>query len=177
MTDDRIRKRIYCFDTSAFLTIHRRGSDNFIAIPTDLWDKLESMMIDCELISHRTVFDEISSDEKNPDFVSKWVRDKRKYFLARNDNQIAEIPKIIKRFPDLIDHYHEHEQADPWVIALAIEKLNENNLFELATPVVVSQENPKSPTKIPEVCKYFEIEHLTLKEFFIEVGVEVIIKK
>lgn len=170
------QKKIYCFDTSAFVTLSRT-SENIIELPKTLWEYLEGMMKSGEIISHRLVFDEINSNTKNPDFITKWITDKKDCFLNRTDVQIAEISKIVKKFPGLIDYTYEREQADPWLIALAIEKSRESDLFEICASVVVSQENPNSSKKIPAVCKEFGIRHLSLREFFDEIGLSTNISK
>lgn len=164
------QKEIYCFDTSAFVTLSRTN-DNIIELPKKLWEHLEKMMKNGELISHRLVFDEINSNSKNPDFITKWVADKKGSFLPRTDAQIIQIPKIVKKFPNLIDPTFEKEQADPWLIALAIEKTGATNLFEVCASVVVSQENPNSSKKIPAACKAFNVRHLSLRTFFDEIGI------
>ena len=69
MTAARKKKRVYCFDTSAFVTLSRT-SENVIEMPQTLWKQLEKMMKVGEIISHRLVFDEISSGTKNPDFIT-----------------------------------------------------------------------------------------------------------
>lgn len=170
------QKKIYCFDTSAFVTLSRT-SENIIELPKTLWEHLEIMMESGEIISHRLVFDEINSHSKNPDFITKWIFDKKNSFLCRTDTQILEVQKIVKKFPALIDYAYEKEQADPWLIALAIEKSKENNLFEICASVVVSQENPNSSKKIPAVCKEFNIRHLSLRNFFDEIGLSTSISK
>lgn len=170
------QKNIYCFDTSAFITLSRT-SENIIELPKTLWEHLEAMMKSGEIISHRIVFDEINSNTKNPDFITKWIVNKKDCFLLRTNAQIMEIPKIVNKFPSLIDYTYEREQADPWLIALAIEKSKENNLFEICASVVVSQENPNSSKKIPAVCKAFNIRHLSLRSFFDEIGLSASISK
>jgi len=176
MTVSQKQKKIYYFDTSAFVTLSRT-SENIIELPGMLWKDLEAMMKSGEIISHRLVFDEISSNSKNPDFITKWIADKKDCFLSRTDIQIAEIPKIVKKFPTLIDSACEREQADPWLIALAIEKSRENDLFEVFESVVVSQESSNSSKKIPAVCKSFGIRHLSLRSFFNEIGLSTSISK
>lgn len=176
MTAMRKEKKIYCFDTSAFVTLSRT-SENIIELPKTLWEHLEAMMESGAIISHRLVFDEINNNSKNPDFITKWIADKKKCFLSRTDAQIMQIPKIVEKFPTLIDYTYEREQADPWLIALAIEKSRENKLFEVCASVVVSQENPNSLKKIPAVCKEFGIKHLSLRNFFDEIGLSTSISK
>ena len=170
------QKKIYCFDTSAFVALSRT-SENIIKLPGALWGHLETMMQSSEIISHRVVFDEISSNTKNPDFITKWIADKKHCFLTETDVQIAEIPKIIQKFPTLIDYKCEREQADHWLIALAIEKSKEHNLFDIYESAVVSQEKSNSSKKIPAVCKAFGVRHLSLKSFFSEIGLSARILK
>src|SRR5574343_539314 len=162
--DTQLRK-IYCFETSAFVMLSRT-SENIIQLLKELWEHLDEMMKGGEIISHEIVFEEISSGTKNPDFITKWIADKKNAFLKKSDFQLVEVSKIVKRFPDLIDTDQEHEQADPWLIALTIEKCKEQNLFGKTDCTVVSLENPKSSKKIPAVCKAFGVRHLSLKEFF-----------
>ncbi|MBN1494643.1 DUF4411 family protein [Candidatus Peregrinibacteria bacterium] len=169
-------KNIYCFDTSAFLTLSRT-SENIIELPETLWEHLELMMKSSELISHKIVYDEISSKNKNPDFITKWILNKKDYFLERTNTQIIEVSKIVKQFSSLIDINCEKEQADPWVIALAIEKSKDDNLFEVFTSIVVSQESLTSTKTIPAVCKAFGIRHLSLRTFFNEIGLSASILK
>lgn len=167
---------IYCFDTSAFLTLSRT-SENVIEMPAALWEHLEAMMREGRLISHRLVYDEISSETKNPDFITRWISDKEAYFMEMTSAQVSLVPEIIKNFPGLIDFQMEKEQADPWLIALAVEKAKEQQLFQKNVCMVVSQENRNSTKKIPAACKAFGVEHRSLREFFDEVGLSTILAK
>lgn len=170
------KRKVYCFDTSAFVMLSRT-SENIIALPDELWDYLKKMMEDGDIISHEIVFEEISSGTKNPDFITKWIADKKASFLKKSNSQITDVSKIVKQFPDLIDSEAEHEQADPWIVALAMEKCGDKNLFEECECIVVSQESQKSSKKIPAVCKSFGVKHLSLKEFFDEIGLTANVKK
>ncbi|MFA5188285.1 MAG: DUF4411 family protein [Patescibacteria group bacterium] len=170
------QKKIYCFDTSAFLALSRT-SETVIRIPDELWNHLENMMKDGEIISHRIVFDEIISGTKNPPFITLWIRKKVAYFFPMSNAQIEQVSEIVKQFPGLIDYGREKEQADPWLIALAIEKSKNATLFEICLSIVVSQENPNSSIKIPAVCKYFNIKHCSLREFFDEIGLSTKLSK
>ena len=104
---------------------------------------------------------------------SSWVY----AFLPKTDFQRALIPQIVQHFPGLIDSGRESEQADPWLIALAVEKSKEANLFEVCVSIVVSQENQNSSIKIPAVCKYFHIDHNSLREFFDAIGLSTKLSK
>jgi hypothetical protein len=148
-----------------------------IELPETLWKHLEKMMASGEIISHRLVFEEINSHSKNPDFITRWIADKKDSFLLKTDIQRGYIPKIVKKYPDLINYEMEREQADPWLIALALEKSKENTLFEVCASLVVSQENPNSSKKIPAACKSFGIKHLSLRNFFDEIGLSTKLSK
>jgi len=165
-------RKIYCFDTSAFVTLSRTD-ENIIQIPGALWELLEKMMQNGEVISHKLVFEEISSNSKKPDFITKWVMDKERFFINRTQTQLDSIPKIVSNFPGLIDPLREHEQADIWLIALAVERAQDNPLFGGNTAIVVSQENPNSSKKIPAACNFLGIKHMSLREFFDEIGLGV----
>ena len=69
----------------------------------------------------------------------------------------------------MIDYKHEKDEADPWLIALALELKSQYSLFNTEV-YLVSQENPMSSQRIPAVCDYYNIEHLSLLEFFDFVG-------
>lgn len=162
-------KDLYCFDTSAFITLGKTN-ERVMKLPSALWDRLEKMMQEGEIISHIVVFDELKTDSKNPDFIAKWIKDKKEYFLSKTPDQIKSVGEIIGNFPNLIDPESETEQADPWVIALAIERSKELTLFGENNCKVVSQENLNSSKKIPAVCKFFKVAHNSLREFFDDIG-------
>lgn len=71
-------------------------------------------------------------------------------------------------FPDLIDASKEHDQADPYVIAMAIDKRIQQSLSPQETIVVTEERiNPRRKSKktpIPLVCKHFKIPCLTIVE-------------
>jgi deoxycytidine triphosphate deaminase len=79
--------------------------------------------------------------------------------------------KIIRKFPGLIDPEKEKNQADPWIIALAIEKNEDNTIFDQNKEYcIVSREKIKSSTKIPAVCRAFDVPHLSFEEFLDDNG-------
>lgn len=176
MTAATKRKKIYCFDTSAFLALSQTD-ERVIKIDRAIWGHLEKMMDNGVIVSHEIVFQEIMSGTKNPSFIIRWLGGRKKYFLPKSDLQILQIPEIVQKFPGLIDYERETEQADPWLIALAIERRKKPSLFGIFIPLVVSQENQNSPKKIPAACKYFKVGHDSLREFFDEIGLQTKILK
>lgn len=161
------QKKIYCFDSSSFIVLNRAHT----VIPVhDLWSELDNLFKSGHLISHEVVYEELNPETKNPDFLGKWVRTKQMYFSKTTEKQIELVSQIVKIFPDIIDYDKEKEEADPWVIALAIEKMEGITLFEKNHVTVVTQEKVSSPKKIPAVCKHFKVPHMNLEDFFNDKG-------
>lgn len=169
-------KKVYCFDTSAFLALSRTN-EKVIKLDNAVWDHLKQMMESGSLISHHIVYDEIMSGTKNPPQIVKWVKKRKKHFLPKTDVQRIKVPEVVRKFPDLIDAGREKEQADPWLIALALEAGKGESLFDVQVCIVVTQENPNSSKKIPVACKAFKLNHMTLREFFDENGLSTKISK
>lgn len=160
--------KIYCFDSSIFISLNR--IHNYVPIP-DVWDELEKLFKAGRLISHEFVYDEFNPERKNPDFLAKWIKDKKGYFFGITDKQVELTAKILEKFPSLIDSENEKDQADPWIVALAIEKMEEITLFGQNTLVyVISQEKISSPKRIPAVCKEFKVPHMNLDDFIKDNG-------
>lgn len=160
--------KIYCFDSSIFISLNR--IHNYVPIP-DVWDELEKLFKAGRLISHEFVYDEFNPERKNPDFLAKWIKDKKGYFFGITDKQVELTAKILEKFPSLIDSENEKDQADPWIVALAIEKMEEITLFGQNTLVyVISQEKISSPKRIPAVCKEFKVPHMNLDAFIKDNG-------
>ena len=178
-------QNIYVLDSNVFLSLHNI-SEVEIRLPDRVWENMAKMMQAGTLISHRHVYNEIVYTSKKskgkfqprpPDALVKWMQPKKRFFLNRTGFQINKTQSIVHNFPKLIDPEKEKEDADPWIIALALEK-NSNpdtkqvNLLEGVVPgyqgIVVTQENPRSPERMPAACKAFGVRCITSKEFFEE---------
>lgn len=164
-------KTVYFFDASALITLYQTDL-KVLKIPKFVWDNLEELFKQGAIVSHKIAYDEMVKNPKNPDWLSSWVGPKKEFFLKETAAQATSVAKIMQKFPKLIEPRQEKEQADPWIIALAVEHNGSADLFETIEAVVVTQESVASPQKIPAVCKHFKIRHLSLKEFFEERGIE-----
>jgi hypothetical protein len=162
-------QRTYCVDSSVFITLNRAYSDGLL--PNEVWQLLDGMFDSGRVLSHEFVFAELCPNTTKPDFLAQWVKNKAKCFHSVTARQTELVRYILEKFPDLIDEKKEINQADPWLLALAIEKREGTDLmgdFSLLT--VVSQESGKSGVKIPAACKQFGIPHLDLKGFIMDNG-------
>jgi hypothetical protein len=133
-----------------------------------LWDELLKQLFENgRLFSHQFVLDEIEPTDQ----LGRWVSDKKPSFFSATERQTELVTQILARFPGLIDYNKEIDEADPWVIALAIEKTESSNLLEDYSRVtVVSTESKRSSKRIPAVCQAFGVSHMDLKEFFADNG-------
>lgn len=164
----RRSQNIYCFDTSALVTMHRYYP---IRILPDLWDNIEDLFKTQRVRSHDFVYDEIVPAKGTKDELAKLISKHQKCFLPITKKQAMVVPEILSLFPHLIDPRSKKDQADPWIIALVIELMQEENLFgEESEFVIVSTESEISPNKIPAVCKHYKVRHMNLFEFYEDNG-------
>lgn len=162
----QVMKYVFCIDTSAFVDLHQYYG--YTKLP-EIWEEMDKLFAANRIISHKIVFDELTTQAKKPSYLSKWITSKQIYFRSETGFQAKQVATIIAKFPRLIDPFCEKEQADPWLIALAIEENTQTKMFPPGQEVaVVSQENTNNPNRIPAVCKYFSVKHLNLDQFFKE---------
>ena len=154
----------YYMDTSALVRIFRFYPKVLI---DPIWNKLESLFKSGQVSSHMLVYDEITTSSKKPDLLSKKVSPLRGYFESQKYNQVKIVADIIGKFPGLIDPTREKEQADPWLIAIALEYKNNNPTKKL---YIISEESESKPFKIPAVCSYYRIEHINLEGLWKQLG-------
>lgn len=159
--------KIYIFDANVFINLHRINKHS-IPLPNEVWEKLGELMDKGKIISHTTVYKEIVSESKNPDNVSKWVMAHKDSFKSQTQAQLKTISEVVEKYPKLIDYGNERDQADPWLVALAVEMSNQDIAHDYA---VVTQENQTSTVKLPAVCREFGIRAIDLASFFTENGI------
>ncbi len=88
-------------------------------------------------------------------------------FKPISKRQAQLVLEIVTLFPQLIDPRSKKDEADPWIVAMVVEMMEEVNMFEKDSDfVIVSTESEKSPNKIPAVCKHYRVRHMNLFEFF-----------
>ncbi|TAL60429.1 MAG: DUF4411 family protein [Bacteroidetes bacterium] len=161
---------IYFIDSSALITVNRYYPSKVFP---DLWKYIEELLKRKRMLSHEMVFDEIVPTSGPKDEIGKLIAKHKSSFCPITNKQGQLALKILSNFPRLIDPRAKKDEADPWIIALVIEKMEEVSLFGKDSDfVVVSAESEKSDTKIPAVCKYFKVRHMNLFQFFEDNGWE-----
>jgi len=146
----------YVIDTSALIDLWRPYPRDIFK---SLWGEVTALIADGELVAPQEVLNEL---EQQHDDLLKWAK-KQKFFKDLDNEQIAFLQEIVRRFPDIVDEKKTKADADPHVIALAKSKGWK----------VVTQEKHAKPgarKKIPDVCEHYGIPCLSLFDFFRDKG-------
>ncbi|MBI3034075.1 DUF4411 family protein [Candidatus Woesearchaeota archaeon] len=156
MTDN-----MYIIDTSSLVKLNR---NNPIDVFPSIWDKLKFLVDNNRLIAPREVHNEIN---QNDDMLSKWAKTQKKMFKAPTLRQIELVQEILKDYPSLIDTERKYD-ADPWVIALAIELSSrpQKTILTIKRIVVTEEKLRGTQVKIPYVCSQKSIEAIDIVELF-----------
>lgn len=144
---------LYSIDTSAILDAWIRW------YPPDLfprlWENIELLIKEKRLIASEEVLVEL---EKKDDDVFKWAKKQDMFYPLSTEIQIK-VSEILSKFPRLIDSRKDRSQADPFVIALAIQE---------KCLVITGEKNQGTADKprIPIVCQAFDIKPINIVQLF-----------
>jgi len=155
-----VKLKIYCIDSSSLINLFRHYPRNKCNKFTSLWEELDKIIKNGQIISHITVFKEIS---RKDDEIKKWCQNHKSIFRDINECQINQISEIQKEYDGSYwqARMNGEEWADPWIIALAI----------CENAIIVSDER-NSPNRIPYIASRFGITTLNLMDFFRDIGLE-----
>lgn len=148
---------IYIFDNSSLSRLKHFFPDIFVTI----WNGLDELVQQNRLISTKEVWNELERGSSERLFVNEWLKTRKRIFTTPSAAELQFVADIfqIKHFQTLIGEKQQLKGtpvADPFVIACA----------KIKNGVVVSEEQFKpNAAKIPNVCKYFNIECLNLEAF------------
>jgi hypothetical protein len=158
------KPNIYFIDSSALITVNRFYPPKVFP---DLWKHMDELFRRKKVFSHEMVYDEIIPESGAKDEIGKLISKYKQSFYPITNRQGQLALQILSNFPRLIDARAKKDEADPWIISLVIEKMEEVSLFGRDSDyVVVSAESEKSDTKIPAVCKHYKVRHMNLFQFF-----------
>jgi predicted nucleic acid-binding protein len=148
----------YCVDTSAWLDgwVRYYPPDVF---PT-LWGNLEAVVTAGDINCSEEVYVETS---KKADELHEWIKD-RKEMLVPLTPEIQRIAAdLLRRYPRLVDTLKGRSQADPFVVATAI---------ETKSVVVTGEVRTGNLTKprIPDVCEATGTRWITFLQMIRELG-------
>lgn len=150
-------KTVYCIDTSSLINLKPYRRDVF---PT-IWNKLENMIKNGELLSHLEVYKEI---EAVKDVIHNWCKNNKKMFRDVDECQIQKLQDVKRQYDR---NYWENEinktspWADPWLIALSI-----------CEKAIIVADEKNAPNRIPVISAVFGVKCLGLLDFFKEIGIK-----
>ena len=157
--------RIYSIDTSSLIDLRAFPAEFFAG----LWRDIENAIRIGELVSTVEVFREL---KKIDDMVSRWAKDHKEMFMDVTKEHVLLAQEILRTHKGLVDIEKGKGNADPFVIALALEgnRNQEEEMFGNTEYVVVTQERKRQGgnPSIPNVCEFYEIECMDLFGYFRE---------
>ncbi|MBU4266266.1 MAG: DUF4411 family protein [Candidatus Altiarchaeota archaeon] len=151
----------YIIDTSSLIELNKHNPRDVYPGP---WNKIELLIKNDRLVAPKEVFNEIKEID---DSLSRWAKKQSKFFIPPNPRQIEIVKDILKEFPSLIKISGTYD-ADPWVIALAIElaKDPQKRLLTIKRIVVTEEKIRGNRVKIPFVCENYNIEAIDIIDMF-----------
>ena len=157
----------YVIDTSSLIELMRT---NPIDIYVTVWNRMGELVDGGRLIAPRYVLEEI---HRIDDTLAVWANSHKRMFKQSSTGQIRSVTEILKKFPGLSRSDREGQTADPFVIAMALEK-GRNTIEDYdgeMEKVVVSEEKLRgNKQSIPFVCQSYGIHCIGIHEMFREEG-------
>jgi predicted nucleic acid-binding protein len=149
----------YCFDTSALIEAWR---DRY---PPDifgnLWQSIDVMVNKEEIFAPYDVLVEL---EIGGDELYRWASERKDTMFPEIRESVQQRAKeLLKQFPGLVDSKKTASDADPIVIAMALDS---------GATVVTAEKlsTNRNKPKIPDVCQYYKVKCIGILEFIRERG-------
>lgn len=149
---------LWILDTNAAIDFKR-----YDLVPLDqqweFWDHLLQIVREGNLIFPAQVRKELADPNKikHPDMPSAWAAQAWKEMDHRHSLGDDDVQKIVHRYPNLIDPRKEKDEADPYVVALALDR---KRGYEVC--VVLADEGDKA---LRTACEGFGIPVVGASEF------------
>ena len=151
----------YIMDSSSLIELNRH---NPIDVFPSVWKNMESLISKGLLVAPTEVLNEITERD---DQLSKWAKRQSNFFRSPTQKQIEILKGILKAYPSMVREDRKYD-ADPWVIALAMEMIM--NPQQTLTPIkriVVTEEKLRGEKiRIPYVCQKYNIPSIDIIEMF-----------
>ncbi len=166
---------IYCADTSSLVNIQRIYR---LSRLEGIWSFLDDLANNGRLAAPREVLAELK--EGQDDEIYEWAKNHANIFrrLTPEQWQVAKHIANDPKFKGFVDQDKEVPEADPFVIALAVEEQKKTRLIREKW-VILADENPtklgKKP-KIPDVCAdpRYDVECISVRDIFEREGLRLV---
>lgn len=141
----------YAVDTCSLTALRRiYPADVF---PT-AWKKIDQLIQNSIICSCEEVYLEITTQD---DSLSDWAKAKRRMFLPIDMQIQSKVTQILSSHPTLLDLKKNKSGADPFLIAVAL-------IHECSVVTEEKASGGPHKSKIPDVCKAYNIECIPLLE-------------
>jgi hypothetical protein len=135
-----------------------------------LWQRLGDLIHTDRLVSPIQVFEELRIGKDPLAVWAKQCRRDRRLFKATTREIAGVAREIIRRFPDLVDVNRPSEQADPFVVALAVAE-SKRDMFPPPCTVITDEKFTfTGRARIPKVCGEYKMPYLTIHQMFLIEG-------
>ena len=152
---------VYVIDTSSLIGLNKH---NPIDVYPGVWDRMDQLVRKERLFAPREVYDEIS---RGDDQLFEWSKGRTGMFVYPTEAQIRIVKEILAEYPSLIG-MNKTYNADPWVIALALEMIRspQRTLVDIRRIVVTEERIRGNRVKIPFICAKHSIESINILDLF-----------
>ena len=154
---------VYVIDTSGLIILEATFKyDN--PVFSAIWEEIEELIKQGSFKTIDFVEDEINSYEGKQDFLKKWIKKWKKYFVVATDTASvnAAIPIINEEYDsgffDAKKLAEGKEEADPYLIGYC----------KVHNCVLITNESKVRPNKIPNVCSKNGVKCINITEFLAE---------
>ncbi len=148
----------FCLDTCSLIDLRTRH------YPPDLfpslWEVIDEKASDGSLIVADEVLVEV---RKKDDDLLKWLKDRSEMVIPTTEEVQGSVIEILDRFPRLVNTQKGRSQADPFVVATAIQ--------EGATVVTSEARGSARRPKIPLVSESFDVPWIGTLSLLRQLGV------
>ena len=151
---------IYIIDSSSLIDLKKYYP---IDIFQGIWNNLEDLIKKRRLYSSIQVLKEIS---RGDDELKDWCNQHRTIFKPINSNIVTQTQEILAKFPRLADSERTTPIADPFLIALALEKDPQRSLINKRKIIITEEKFKQNKIKIPYVSREYGIESINILELF-----------
>ena len=155
----------YIIDTSSLIHLNRY---NPIDVYPTVWKRMSNLRREGLLHSVIEVYNEIL---RKDDSLKQWTFENKKMFVQETVEQMYYATEILQNYPALINAEGTFE-ADPWIIAMALEmrSSNQQKLFAEKIIIVTEEKLKGQKVRIPFVCINYDLDYLSIFDMFRQEG-------
>lgn len=152
---------LYIIDTSSLVQLSKHNPHD---VYPGVWKQLTTLVSSARLFAPKEVLNELS---KLDDQLLKWAKKQPRMFQEPTEKQVRIVKDILSKYPSLVKSDTEYD-ADPWVIALAIEKSQsaQQTLVQVKRIVVTEEKLRGEKIRIPFVCQNYQIQSMDIIDMF-----------